>query len=170
VIRVLRGPLGGVAADAVVRSVRSDGEALSSAGRGLEIDGGEIVATRLHRLGDLPVGGAMMSPGGNLSAAFVIHVVIQSPDQPVSRDTVKLGLVNAVRRATDLGLESVAFSPVGAGAGNLDMEDAAAVLIDVLRDHIGQGDGPRDLIIVVANDYEEDIFLRCLEAEGSKRR
>jgi O-acetyl-ADP-ribose deacetylase (regulator of RNase III) len=165
-IRVRQGELGRASADAVVRPVRSDGEAVTAVGRRLELAAGPALVARLRTLGDLPVGGAVITPGGALPVPFVIHAVVQSTDEPVSALGVQRALVNALRRARDLGLSSVAFPPMGMGAGNLAAEDAARLLVEVLRDHLQGGEDPLVLEVLVESGYEEELFTRELAAEG----
>jgi O-acetyl-ADP-ribose deacetylase (regulator of RNase III) len=161
---VVRGELGESRASAVVRPVRSDGEAITAVGRRLELLAGAAVAERLQALGDLPVGGAVITPAGALAAEFIVHAVLQSAEEPVSALSVQRALVNVVRRARDLGLASVAFPPVGTGAGNLDAEVAARILVEVLRDHLREGADPRSFEIRVESPYEEELFLRLVAA------
>ena len=159
-IRVLRGALQDAAADALVRPVRSSGEAVTAAGRALEKAAGPTLTSRLEGLGELPVGSAVVTPGGRLTAGLVIHAVVQAPDEAVSAPGVERALVNAFRRVRDWGLTSVALTPLGTGAGNLEPESAARLLSDVLR---GTGaDGDLDVTVVVDDGYEEETFRRVL--------
>lgn len=162
VVRV--GELGDSEAAALVRPIRSDGEAITASGRRLELLAGPTLAERLHALGDLPVGGAVITPAGELGAGFVIHAALQSAEEPVSLLTVQRALVNVLRRARDLGLDSVAFPPMGTGAGNLEADVAARVLVEALRDHLLEGEDPGGFEIVVENAYQEDLFLREVSA------
>lgn len=161
-IEVRRVDLADSALEAVVRPVRSDGEAVTQLGRRLEIAAGPEITERLRELGDLPVGGAVITPGGELPASFLIHVVVQSPEEPVTSSGVRRGLVNALRRASEFGIGQVAFPPVGVGPGNLEIEDAARILNEVLVEHHEGGEKPRDLLIVVESDYEEEVFGRLV--------
>jgi O-acetyl-ADP-ribose deacetylase (regulator of RNase III) len=167
VIRVRTGDLGDVKAAAVVRAVRSDGEAITAVGRRLGVLAGPAVAKRLGGLGDLPVGGAVITPGGDLPADFIIHAVLQSAEEPVTGHTLQRALVNALRRAHDFGLASVALPPLGTGAGNLDAEDAAQLIVDVLRDHLQNPGDPRSFEIVVESAYEEELYARAVSSDDS---
>ena len=164
-IRVRVGDLGEAKAAAVVRAVRSDGEAITAVGRRLETLAGPTVSKRLQSLGDLPVGGAVITPGGDLPAGFIVHAVLQSAEEPVTAHTVQRALVNALRRAHDFGLESVALPPLGTGAGNLDAEDAAQLIVDVLRDHLQTPGDPRSFEIVVESAYEEELYTRAVSSD-----
>jgi O-acetyl-ADP-ribose deacetylase len=156
------GDLGDSRTDAVVRPISSDGDAITAVGRRLELVAGGSMAARLRGMGDLPVGGALVTPSGGLAAPFIIHAVLQSAEEPVSAGSVQRALVNVLRRARDFGLESLAFPPMGMGAGNLEAEDAAQILIEVLRDHLRDGEQPSSFEIVVESPYEEELFTREL--------
>jgi O-acetyl-ADP-ribose deacetylase len=164
-IRVRVGDLGEAKTNAVVRAVRSDGEAITAVGRRLEVLAGPSVTQRLQALGDLPVGGAVITPGGDLPADFIIHAVLQSAEEPVTAHTVQRALVNALRRAHDFGLASVALPPLGTGAGNLDAEDAAQLIVDVIRDHLQTPVDPRAFEIVVESTYEQELYQRAVSSD-----
>ena len=159
-LRVRIGDLGESDAAAVVRPIRSDGEAITAIGRRLEMLAGPTVSERLQGLGDLPVGGAVITPAGDLPAQFIIHAVLQSAEEPVSPPIVQRALVNVLRRARDLGLASVALPPMGAGAGHLDAEQAAHLMVEVLSDHLRGREAPQSIEIVVESAYEEELYAR----------
>lgn len=151
--------------EAVLRPVRSDGESLNAVGRRLEVAAGADVLARLQEMGELPVGGALLTPGGDLAAPFLIHVVVQGPDEPVTEAGVRRGLMNALRRASEFGIGSMALPPLGVGPGSLDPEAAATLMDEVLGAHRKAGEEPRSLVIVVESDYEKQIFGRLASGE-----
>ena len=73
-----------VEVEAFLRPVSSGLEAVTPASRRMELGAGEVLQEHLERTGELPVGGAVITPGGDLGALFLIHVVIQSPEENVS--------------------------------------------------------------------------------------
>ena len=98
----------------------------------------------IQAMGDLPVGAAVITPGGKLEAAFLIHVVLQSSEEPVTSEGLRAALKNGLRRAAEWGLESMALPPLGTGAGNLDAQEAAAVMVPILADHLLSSENPRE--------------------------
>lgn len=166
-VAVRVGDLGKSMSEGVVRAVRADGEAITAAGRRLGMLAGPSVAERLQGLGDLPVGGAVITPAGELPAEFIIHAVLQSIEEPVSTKTVRRALVNVLRRARDVGLESLSIPLLGLGAGNLDADEAARLLAEALKDHMRHGEDPKRIEILVDNVYEEELFTRQLAAQAS---
>lgn len=152
--------------EAILRSVSSQLEPDTPESRDLAQGAGPDVSERLRGMGSLPVGAAVITPGGDLPVPFLIHVVLQSPEEPIRKEGVRLALQNGLRRAEEWGLESLAMPPLGTGAGNLDAEEAAEVMIPLIQDHLQRFDHPREVVIAVGNDYEDDVFQRAVESAG----
>ncbi len=162
-IRVLLSELANLEAEAILRSISSDLDPDTTQSRELEVRAGLDVTERLQAMGDLPVGAAVITPGGELDAAFLIHVVLRSPEEPVTSERVQAALKNGLRRAEEWGMESLALPPLGTGAGNLDAQEAAAVMIPVLADHLLFSESPREVTVAVGTEYERDVFDRAVE-------
>jgi O-acetyl-ADP-ribose deacetylase (regulator of RNase III) len=105
----------------------------------------------------LKAGAAVVTGGGNLTAPFVLHVVIQDPESVVGREVVRRALISAWQRATDWDLGTIAAPLVGAGAGQLSMEEAATLLVETFP---AESACPSELRIVV----ERDADRRLVEA------
>ncbi len=162
-IRVVIGDLSLQETDAVLRPIRDDLTPTTAAGRDLGARAGEAMDERLSRMGTLPVGGAVITPGGVLGSAFVIHVVVSSPDEPETSAASVRALRNGLRRATEWDLGSLALPPLGLTVGTVEPEEAARSLVEVLAEHLDEGHPPLDLTIVVGNEYEEAIFARAID-------
>lgn len=162
-IRVLVSELASINTEAILRSVSSDLDPDTTQSRDLEVRAGCDVSQRLQAMGGMPVGAAVITPGGELAAAFLIHVVLQSSEEPVTSDGVRTALKNGLRRAAEWDLETLAIPPLGTGAGNLDPQEAAAVMVPVVADHLLGAENPREVTVVVGTDYEKDVFDRAVE-------
>lgn len=146
----------------MVRAVRSDGASVSPVARRLEQAAGPTVLERLEGMGDLPVGSAVLTPGGDLPVRFLLHVVLQSSEEPVTAATVQRATVNALARAADFGMDEVAFPPLGTHAGNLEAESAARSMAAGFAEHRERSDAPSRVHIVVESEYERDVFQRIV--------
>jgi O-acetyl-ADP-ribose deacetylase (regulator of RNase III) len=164
VIRVAVGRLDETGTDGLLRPVRSDFSGITGASRRVEAAAGEKVRARLEGMGELPVGGAVVTPGGDLPASFIIHAVLESPEESLTAFGVQRALVNGLRRAREWEMESLSLPPLGLGAGALEPEAWANLIVEVLVDHLREGEPPADILIVVESDYEEDLFRRLLAA------
>ena len=168
-IQVVLGDLAEQTADGVVRAVASDFAPINAASRDVVLAAGRDLEERLEKIGALPVGGAVLTPSGRLPSAFLIHVVVMSDDEPQTSMSVQKALQNGLRRASDWGLESLALPALGIVAGTIEPEISARALVDILFNHIDEGDPPLDLTIVVASEFESDLFSRLIAAVSRDR-
>jgi len=102
--------------------------------------------------------------GGDLRAPFIIHAVVESPEESLSAFGVQRALVNGLRRAQEWEMASLSVPPLGLGAGSLEPEEWASMVVELLLNHVREGEPPREITIVVESEYEEDLFRRLLAA------
>ncbi len=155
-----------VRAAGVVRPVSAEWQAVTSAMRRLEMAAGPTLDEQCSRLGELPVGSAAITTAGDLPFQFMVHAVVRSCDEQVSASSVRRALRNALRRTEEWGMEDIAIAPFGTGAGNLDADDAARVMIEVLHEHMNSARYPGRVEIVVDSEYEREAFARQLAAQA----
>lgn len=165
-IRIVVGDLADTAAEAVLRPVSSEWAAVTPAMRRLEVAAGPTVEAQCRTLGELPVGSAVITPAGDLAARFMIHVVVRSVDEPVTEAGVRRALQNGLRRVTEWGIGRVAMPPLGTGAGNLDADESAAIMMPALLDHMRDTGTPAEVDVHVDSEYEREVFERYLTVAG----
>ena len=140
--------------DAIVRPVNAMLQATTPVMRRLEQAAGPTLSDIVRLSQPLPVGAAVVTGAGALSVEFLIHGVVASVEERVTRATVRLALMSALQRAIAFEIGTVAIAPFGLGAGNLDIEDSADVMIDVLKEHMGRAAFPSSVVIVVESELE----------------
>jgi len=161
-IRVVHGALADQGVDVVLRPIRADLEPATGAARDVGQRAGEEMETRLRANGQIPIGGAVLTPGGALPAGFVIHAVVLSAEEPQTRASVERALRNGLARAADWGLSSMALPALGLGAGSMEPEAAARSFLQVLREHVASGTPPADLVVVATSEFERELLERML--------
>ncbi len=161
-IRVAHGALAEQEVEGLLRPIRADLDPATAAARDVGLRAGPAVAERLASVGPLPVGGAVLTPGGGLPARFVVHVVTASADEPQTAAAVHRALRNGLARAADWELASLALPVLGLGAGIMEPEEAVRAFLDVLEEHVAEGRPPTELAIVPASDYERELLERML--------
>jgi len=155
--------------EAILRSVTSGLEADTPFSREVEVRAGSEVAERLQALGDLPLGAAVITPAGDLSTSFLIHVVLQSAEEGVTQAILRLALTNGLRRAGEWGVESLVVPPLGTGAGNMDAQESAAVMVPLLMRHDLDGIEPSHVLVLAGTEYEREVFSGALDAARNRR-
>lgn len=166
-IQVRVAELADIEAGAVMRPVASDFSPVTPAMRRLDAAAGAIVAEQCARLGELPVGSAVITAAGDLAADFMVHVAVRSGDENPTPSVVRRGLINGLRRLEEWQIPTVALAPLGTGAGNLDAEEAADVMLQVLAEHLSAATHPRDVTLVVEDGYQEAAFAAALDRHAA---
>ena len=167
-IRVVVDDLAFLAAAAVVRPVTTRLDPTTPAVRRLETVGGPKFTRGLQVQKELAVGAAVVTAGGGeLPAEFVIHAIIQSDTEPVTRDGVARAWRATLHQAQEWEFTSLAVPPIGIGAGNLSVEDTAAIMMPILKTHLANAAFPASVSIVVETPEERDVFEAALRTSGA---
>jgi O-acetyl-ADP-ribose deacetylase len=168
-IEVVVGALEDVTAGAALRPVACDFAPVNPAMARFDRTAGAAVEQQCYQLGELPLGSAVITAGGDLPVPFVVHVAVRSAEEATTASTVGRGLLNGLRRIEEWGIESVAMAPLGTGAGNLDAEESAEAMLPVLARHLQASSHPSHVTIVVENDYQRAAFAAALARHAPDR-
>ena len=151
-----------VEADALVRPATATLEPLAPGLRRLEQLGGPEFRRQIASTAPLAVGAAVVTGAGDLAAELVIHAVILSDDEPVTRGGIRRTITSIVQRAVDWELRRVATPLLGVGPGHLAVEDAARILVDAFASDTEHTTFPQEVCIVVESDEEREIVDACI--------
>jgi O-acetyl-ADP-ribose deacetylase len=151
-----------VQASALAWPVTAELKATTPVLRRLEKAGGPSLAAQLVVREPLPVGSAVVTGGGELSAELLVSAVVSSDEEGVSRSSVRRAITSALQRATDWRIDSLALAPFGLGAGNLEIEESAQIMVDVITEHMSTATYPQSATIVVESPVEEEVFAAAL--------
>lgn len=166
-IRVVVDDLASFAADAIVRPATTRLDPTAAALRRVEILGGQEFQNKIRLSRELAVGAAVVTAaGGDLPAEFVIHAVIRSDVEPVTRGNVARAWQAALHQAREWEFGHVSAPPLGTGAGNLTLEDAADIMVTGLHAHRGSAQFPADVSFVVERPEDQQVFEAALQRGG----
>jgi O-acetyl-ADP-ribose deacetylase (regulator of RNase III) len=132
--------------------------------RRLEAAGGTTLAQLLRTQEPLPVGSAVVTAAGALPVGLLVSAVVASETEPVTRSGVRRAMTSAMQRAADWQIGHLGVAPFGLGAGNLDAEESAEIMFEVIGRH--RAPYPARVTIVVETQLEEAAFgARVAERE-----
>ena len=151
-----------VTADAIARPVNGELRAVTPVIRRLEEAAGEALQQRLRVQQPLEVGAAVVTAAGAVQAELMIHAVVSTEVDAVTRDGVRRATESAMQRADDFGVETLAIAPFGLGAGNLEIEDSAREMIAAMHAHAARRTRPSKVLVVVESDWEAEAFAAAL--------
>jgi hypothetical protein len=70
--------------------------------------------------------------------------------------------MHGLMRADEWAINELSLPPLGTGAGNLDAEESADLMVPILLEWLRGGSPPREIRIVVDSEYEFEAFDRRL--------
>jgi O-acetyl-ADP-ribose deacetylase len=144
--------------EAIARPVNAMLGATTPVMRKLERAAGAAFTEKVRLAEPLPVGAAIVTGAGDLPVELLIHGVVSSDDEPVTRATVRLALMSALQRAVAFQIRELAIAPFGLGAGNLDIEDSADVMAEVLTEHLRRSAYPTSVHIIAETELEQQVL------------
>ena len=140
--------------NAIIRPATATLGATTPLLRRLELAGGAALLDKLKVSEPLPVGSAVVTAAGGLPVELLVHAIVTSPTERVTRDGVRRAFRSALERVRDWQIADVAVPPLGLGAGNLELEVSAEVMADELVRHIRMSSFPKNVTLVAETPDE----------------
>ena len=126
--------------------------------------GGREIEDEAIRQGPIVVGEAVVTGPGNLACKHVIHAAAMGQDLHTSAEKIRASTDNALKRAEELGVASIAFPALGTGVGGFDYEHAAEIMLEVCRSHSGGNRSLRTVRFVLFDQRAFEAFERVAQS------
>ena len=124
-IELWNGDICDLEVDAIVNAANLSLWMSTGVGGALKRAGGDAIEFAAVRQAPVPLGGAIVTPAGNLAAKAVIHAVSLDRDRRTSGPVIDAAVRSAMARAREIGATSVAFPALGTGVGGFPLDEAA---------------------------------------------
>ena len=140
-----------------------------SAGVGAAVKqrGGDAIEIAAIRQGPVALGDAIVTPAGRLAAMYVIHAVTIDRGRRTSREAIGTAARNAIARARELDLQSVAIAALGTGVGGFPIDEAAAVTVAAVRDELDRSPSIDTVIFALRGREAYAAFRDVLAATAA---
>ena len=104
-----------------------------------------------------------MTGAGWLKARVVIHAASMSLGQPTSAENLAASTKNALLRADEHDLRTIAFPAIGTGIAGFPLDQCAELMISVVRQHAASAETSLEKVIFVLYDQAaHDAFAAAL--------
>jgi O-acetyl-ADP-ribose deacetylase (regulator of RNase III) len=102
----------------------------------IRIKGGASIQEECRVIGHCPVGGAVITGGGNLKTRHVIHAV--GPRQGEGDEDTKLknATLNSLKVADDNHLKSITFPAISTGVFGFPIDACARIMLTTTKDYL----------------------------------
>lgn len=162
-IKLYKGDITDLEVDAIVNAANNYMYMGSGVAGAIKRKGGKQIEDEAVAKGPIPIGEALVTGAGKLKAKYVIHAAAMGRDLITDSDKIRDATKNSLKRADEIGLKTIALPALGTGAGRFPLNEAARVMIDVIRDHIKTRITLSEIILALFDQKAYDIFKDELE-------
>jgi O-acetyl-ADP-ribose deacetylase (regulator of RNase III) len=162
IIELQLGDITETAADAIVNAANN----LLGMGGGvagaIKRAGGQGIEDEAVKLGPIPTGAAVITTGGTLKARYVIHAAVMGKDLKTDAEKIRSATIASLQRACELKLETIAFPALGTGVGRFPKEQAAAVMIEAIKESLPNISNIKSIKFVLFDQETFNCFKKVL--------
>jgi len=154
-VELAEGDITDLDVDAVVNAANSALQLGSGVAGAIRRNGGPSIQEECDRIGSCPVGGAVVTGGGKLKARHVIHAVGPLGSDPDADEKLASACREALSRAAELELSSVALPALSTGVFGFPLPRAAQILTSTARKFARSHDRPERIVFCL---FGKDAF------------
>ena len=169
VLVLVQGDITDQTTDAIVNAANTALQMGGGVAGAIRRRGGPRIQEECNRIGGTPVGGTVITTGGNLAAKYVIHAVGPIHGDEHEDSKLKDATLNSLKLADKTGLKSVAFPAISTGVYGFPKDRCAAIMLSTTIAYL---EGPTKLEKVVYCLYDKktlELFENALESMTQKR-
>lgn len=164
-IRVTKGDITELSVDAIVNAANNHLWMGAGVAGAIKRKGGASIEEEAVAKGPIDVGEAVVTGAGMLRAGYVIHAAAMGQDLSTDAEKVRAATRNALLRAEELGLKSMAFPALGTGVGGLGPDAASKVMVCEVRRHFARGSTLEDVTFALFGDEVFSAFSAMAERD-----
>ena len=119
--------------------------------------GGQVIEDEAIAKGPIPVGEAVVTGAGALAARYVIHAAAMGQNLTPTAQSIRDATANSMKRAAELGIESLAFPLLGTGVGGFSVKEAGRIMLEAVREALAGDTMVNRVVLSVLSRAESDL-------------
>jgi O-acetyl-ADP-ribose deacetylase len=159
-LEVVEGDIAAVEVDAVANAANDRLWMGAGVAGALKRAGGDEIEREAVAKGPIPLGTAVATGAGELTAKHVIHGAVMGQDLQTNADLVRRTTKSCLELADEIGARSLALPAFGTGVGGFPLPECAEIMVDVARSHEPASLGR--IVFAVYGDEARDAFEAAL--------
>ena len=163
VLRVVEGDITQMTTDAIVNAANNHFWMGGGVAGAIKRAGGGNIETEAMSRGPVPVGESVVTRAGNLAARYVIHAAVMGQDLQTNTASIRDATWSTLKRAEELGIESVALPAFGTGVGRFPAAESADAMLVAALEFVQQEETAlKEIVFVLFSDDLAEIFGEAL--------
>ncbi|OGW45854.1 MAG: Appr-1-p processing protein [Nitrospirae bacterium RBG_13_41_22] len=135
-LRLIQGDITGRDVDAIVNAANSYLQHGGGVAGAIVKKGGYIIQEESDKIGFTPVGTAVITTAGKLSARFVIHAVGPRIGEGDEDNKLRSAVLNSLLLASEKGLKSISMPAISSGIFGFPKDRCANILVRTALNYI----------------------------------
>ena len=157
-LRLAEGDITELHTDAIVNAANASLILGAGVAGAILTKGGPAIQEECNEIGGCPVGGAVITTGGNLKARHVIHAVGPRNGEGDEEEKLKNATLNSLKVANDNGLKSIGFPAISTGIFGFPIERCAEIMLSNAIGYLQKEIGLERVIFCLYGQDAFDVF------------
>lgn len=163
-IEIVKGDITDMDVDAIVNAANTDLKLGSGVAGAIKKKGGPSIQQECDAHGPIPLGEAAVTGAGELRASYVIHAASMHLGGAVNSESLMAGTENALIRASEIGVKTMAFPAIGTGVGGFSAKECASIMVSTVSKYLDyESTSIEEVYFVLFDDDTCKIFKEILE-------
>ncbi|MFQ5638444.1 MAG: macro domain-containing protein [bacterium] len=155
IVELVEGDITELETDAIVNAANSRLILGAGVAGAIRTKGGPAIQQECNRIGGCPVGGAVITTGGDLKAKHVIHAVGPRMGEGDEDEKLKNATSNSLKVADENNLKSIGFPAISTGIFGFPIERCTEIMLSTVIDYL-QGESGLERVIFCL--FGQDAF------------
>ncbi|MEX0880033.1 MAG: macro domain-containing protein [Thermoanaerobaculia bacterium] len=166
-IELTRGDITRIRVDAIVNAANEALQLGSGVAGAIRLNGGPTIQEECDRIGTCAVGQAVVTRAGKLPAKWVIHAVgpVWKGGTYGEEMLLASAVLQALRRAEDIGATSVALPAISSGVFGFPLESAAEISVAAAKSFAPNAEYVQKIVFCLFDDATFQAFQKALGEE-----
>lgn len=165
-ITLIKGDVTELDCDAVVNAANTELWMGSGVAGAILKKGGKTIEDEAVKQGPIDLGSAILTNGGNLRAAHVIHAASMRPGERASAESISNATRSTLQIAAEKKMHSIAFPALGTGVGGVSMMHSARAMLKETKKFLETNEFPKYVYFVLFDIVALDAFKGTYESLG----
>ncbi|MEM0050286.1 MAG: macro domain-containing protein [Candidatus Bathyarchaeia archaeon] len=168
IIELVKGDITELDVDCIVNAANTMLKMGGGVAGAIRRKGGEKIQEECDRIvaekGPIPVGGAVITSGGNLKAKYVIHAVGPVYGEGDEERKLRDAVINSLKLADQHKVTSIAFPAISTGVFGMPKKMCAETMLPAAISYVKGGTTIRKIIFCLYDDEAFNIFRETLKS------
>ena len=157
-IELVQGDITESDTDAIVNAANEQLVLGAGVAGAIRLKGGASIQEECSVIGHCPVGGAVITGGGNLKAKHVIHAVGPRQGEGDEETKLKNATLNSLKVAEENNLKSITFPAISTGIFGFPLDACARIMLTTVKEYLSGTTNIKRIVFALFDDESLQAF------------